>query len=117
MSSQDQTNTEPSDLEIAVFLLREGRQLSTQEQEFVDAEAVPIPASPALQTWRQDHVTWNNDIHGLLGSSREIKGYLPSHSWAMKLSQLDRQPHTLVRIATYSVNVDYAVDILRRRPH
>ena len=61
-------------------------------------------------------MTWNNDIHGLLGSSREIKGYLPSHTWMMKLSQLDRQPHALVRIATYSVNVDYAVEILRRRP-
>jgi hypothetical protein len=33
-------------------------------------------------------MTWNNDGHGLVGSSREIKGYLPSHSWAMKLSQL-----------------------------
>jgi len=61
-------------------------------------------------------MTWNNDIHGLLGSSREIKGYLPSHSWAMKLSQLDKQPNAQVRIATYSVNVDYAVGILCRRP-
>jgi len=62
-------------------------------------------------------MTWNNDGHGLVGSSREIKGYLPSHSWAMKLSQLHKQPDALVRIATYSVNADYAADILRRRPY
>ena len=41
-------------------------------------------------------MTWNNDGHGLVGSSREIKGYLPSHSWAMKLSQLHKQPDALV---------------------
>jgi hypothetical protein len=62
-------------------------------------------------------MTWNNDGWGLVGSSSEIKYYLPGHSWAMKLSQLAKQPHALVRIATYSLNTDYAVDILRRRPH
>jgi hypothetical protein len=66
---------------------------------------------------RREAVTWNNDGHGLVGSSHEIKGYLPSHSWAMKLSQLAKQPDVLVRIATYSVNADYAADILQRRPH
>jgi phosphatidylserine/phosphatidylglycerophosphate/cardiolipin synthase-like enzyme len=62
-------------------------------------------------------MTWNNDAHGLVGGSREIKGYLPGHSWAMKLSQLHKQPDAMVRIATYSVNADYAADILRRRPY
>jgi hypothetical protein len=34
--SPPQDQTMPSDLEVAVFLLREGRQLSDQEREFVD---------------------------------------------------------------------------------
>jgi hypothetical protein len=55
-------------------------------------------------------MTWNNDAHGLVGKSNEIKAYLPGHSWAMKLSQLHKQPDAMVRIATYSLNADMAVE-------
>ncbi len=62
-------------------------------------------------------MTWNNDAHGLVCKVPEAKLYLPSHSWAMKLSQLHKQPDAQVRIATYSINPEYAQDIFRRRPH
>jgi PLD-like domain len=62
-------------------------------------------------------MTWNNDAHGLLVKLNEIKGYLPSHSWGNKLSQLHKQPDKMVRICAYSVNADYVVSILGRRPN
>jgi phosphatidylserine/phosphatidylglycerophosphate/cardiolipin synthase-like enzyme len=61
-------------------------------------------------------MTWKDDVHGLLCSAREIKCYLPSHSWAMKLSQMARQD-ALIRIATYSLNAEFAIGILQRRPY
>jgi phosphatidylserine/phosphatidylglycerophosphate/cardiolipin synthase-like enzyme len=61
-------------------------------------------------------MTWKNDNSGLLGASNEIKAYLPSHSWGMKLSQLAKQGDSLVRIATYSLNADYAHEVLQKRP-
>jgi hypothetical protein len=62
-------------------------------------------------------MTWNNDAHGLLCKISEAKLYLPSHSWAMKLSQLHKQPNSIVRIMTYSLNAEYAQQILERRPY
>jgi PLD-like domain len=62
-------------------------------------------------------MTWNNDTHGLVCRIAEAKCYRPGHSWAMKLSQLQRQPNAKVRIATYSLNAELAYEILSRRPH
>jgi PLD-like domain len=61
-------------------------------------------------------MTWRDDNHGMVTRSSEIKCYFDSHSWPMKLSQLHRQ-RGLVRVATYSLNAEHAVDIFRRRPH
>jgi len=61
-------------------------------------------------------MTWKNDGHGLLFRSEEIKLYKPSHTWAMKLSQLDRQ-NGIVRIMTYSLpSLNYVREQLGRRP-
>lgn len=64
-------------------------------------------------------MTWKNDIHGLLFKSNELKLYRPSHTWGMKLSQLDRQPGT-VRIVTFrlpgKVTDDYYATQIARRP-
>jgi hypothetical protein len=62
-------------------------------------------------------MTWNNDAHGLVCKIPEAKLYLPSHSWAMKLSQLHKQGDTHVRIMTFSLNADMAQQILERRPY
>lgn len=60
---------------------------------------------------------WNNDSHGLLFKSSELKLYRPSHTYGMKLSQLWRQEGVL-RIMTYSLpNVDYVEMQLGRRPY
>jgi len=45
-------------------------------------------------------VGWKNDLHGLVFSTKEAKLYHPSHTWGMKLNQLNRQKGT-VRIVTY----------------
>ena len=47
-------------------------------------------------------MTWKDDIHGKRHTPREAKLYAPSHTWAMKLSQLDRQAGRL-RIATVAM--------------
>lgn len=62
-------------------------------------------------------MTWNNDGHGLVCKIAEAKCYRPGHSWAMKLSQLHKQPDAIVRITTYSLNEDLAFEIFSRRPH
>ncbi len=43
---------------------------------------------------------WKNDSHGFLFKSGELKLYRRTHTWGMKLSQLDKQSGT-VRIVTY----------------
>jgi hypothetical protein len=60
---------------------------------------------------------WNDDNHGMVRRIPEAKCYLPGHSWPMKLSQLHRQLSAAVRVATYSLNADLAVEIFSRRPH
>lgn len=64
-------------------------------------------------------MTWKNDIHGLLFKSNELKLYRPSHTWGMKLSQLDRQEGT-VRIVTFRLpgmaSDDYYATQIARRP-
>jgi hypothetical protein len=57
---------------------------------------------------------WRADSHGIVTRSSEIKCYVDSHSWAMKLSQLHRQDG-LVRVATYSLNAKYATEVFQRR--
>lgn len=64
-------------------------------------------------------MSWQNDIHGLVFKSSELKLYRPTHSWGMKLSQLERQQGT-VRIVTFrlpgsSVD-DYYESQIARRP-
>jgi hypothetical protein len=59
---------------------------------------------------------WENDVHGLLFKSGELKLYRSSHSWGMKLSQLPRQSGA-VYIMTYSLpDMDYVKRQLGRRP-
>lgn len=44
---------------------------------------------------------WNQDSHGLVFKSNELKLYYDGHhTWAMKLSQVSKQKGT-VRIITY----------------
>lgn len=60
---------------------------------------------------------WENDIHGLVFKSSELKLYAPSHSYGMKVSQLWRQTG-IMRIMTYSLpSVDYVEKQLGRRPY
>jgi PLD-like domain len=60
-------------------------------------------------------MTWRDDNHGIVTRSSEIKCFTDTHSWPMKLSQLNRQ-NGLVRAATYSLNAEYAKEIFQRRP-
>jgi hypothetical protein len=60
---------------------------------------------------------WENDIHGLLFKSSELKLYAPSHSYGMKISQIWRQTGVM-RIMTYSLpSVDYVHKQIGRRPY
>jgi len=60
---------------------------------------------------------WKDDGHGKLFKTNEAKLYGPSHTWAMKLSQLNRQSG-IVRIITYSLpDLDYTVNLLGKRPN
>lgn len=64
---------------------------------------------------------WKNDGHGLVFKSNELKLYKRTHTWGMKLSQLDRQTGT-VRIVTFRLPGshlpgDYYAEQIQRRPH
>ena len=60
---------------------------------------------------------WENDSHGLVFKSSEVKLYGATHTWAMKLSQLNRQ-HGSVRIITYSLPaIAYIEAQFLRRPY
>ncbi len=64
---------------------------------------------------------WRNDGHGLVFGSSELKLYKRTHTWGMKLSQLDRQTGT-VRIVTFRLpgsrtTDDYYITQIKRRPH
>lgn len=62
-------------------------------------------------------MSWNNDQHGLVFKSSEIKLYAPSHSYAMKISQIWRQKG-MMRIMTYSLpSIAYVHEQLGRRPY
>lgn len=60
---------------------------------------------------------WNNDTHGLVFKSNEIKLFANGqHTWNMKLSQLARTKGT-VRIVTYSLpEIEYVTDLFSKRP-
>ncbi|MEA3200084.1 MAG: hypothetical protein QOE90_1512 [Thermoplasmata archaeon] len=59
---------------------------------------------------------WNDDGHGKVFKPTEAKLYGPTHTWAMKLSQLHRQVG-VCRIVTYSLPaLDYAREQFGRRP-
>lgn len=59
---------------------------------------------------------WNNDMHGLVFKSSELKLYAPSHTYGMKISQIWRQ-EGVMRIMTYSLpSVKYVHEQLGRRP-
>lgn len=62
-------------------------------------------------------MTWKDDGHGIACRPAEVKVYHNGHhTWGMKLSQLNRQ-YGVVRIITYSLpNVEYAVNLLGKRP-
>lgn len=62
-------------------------------------------------------MTWNSDAFGMVFKSSEIKLFHNgSHTWAMKLSQLARQPGT-VRIITYTLpDLEYVSLQIGRRP-
>lgn len=60
---------------------------------------------------------WNNDSHGLVFKSSELKLYAPSHTYAMKISQIWRQAG-IMRIMTYSLpTIAYVHEQLHRRPY
>lgn len=63
-------------------------------------------------------MAWNDDNHGKLFKSSELKLYYSgTHTWAMKLSQLHRQTG-YVRIITYSLpDIDYVRQQFHRRPY
>lgn len=59
---------------------------------------------------------WENDMHGLVFKSSEIKLYRPSHSYGMKISQIHRQSG-IMRILTYSLPlIEYVERQIGRRP-
>lgn len=59
---------------------------------------------------------WNDDLHGLVFKSAELKLYRPSHTYAMKIGMIWHQ-RGMLRILTYSLpNVDYVRTQLGRRP-
>jgi len=66
-------------------------------------------------------MTWNNDAHGLVFCSNELKLYKRSHTWGMKLSQLGKQTGT-VRIVTFrlpgspGLGDEYYATQISRRP-
>ncbi len=63
-------------------------------------------------------MAWNDDNHGQLFKSNELKLYYSgTHTWAMKLSQLHHQSG-YVRIITYSLpDIDYVKQQFHRRPY
>lgn len=61
-------------------------------------------------------MAWNDDGHGMVIKAAEVKLFIPSHSWGMKLSQLPRQAGR-VRILTYSLpDQNYVSQQFSRRP-
>lgn len=61
-------------------------------------------------------MSWRDDGHGLVVKATEVKLFMPSHSWGMKLSQLPKQAGR-VRILTYSLpDRSYVAEQLGRRP-
>jgi hypothetical protein len=61
-------------------------------------------------------MAWADDMHGMQFKPSEVKLYVSSHSWGMKLSQLGKQNGT-VRIITYSLpDLDYIKEQFARRP-
>lgn len=62
-------------------------------------------------------MSWNNDQHGLVFKSNELKLYAPSHTYAMKISQIWRQTGVM-RIMTFSLpSIAYVHEQLGRRPY
>ena len=61
-------------------------------------------------------MAWTTD-NGLVVRPNEVKGYGAPTSWARKLSWLERHPTRLVRVATYSLDAEYAAGFFIRRPH
>lgn len=60
---------------------------------------------------------WKDDKHGKIIKASEVKLYLSSHTYAMKLSQLYKQ-EDIVRIASYSLpDIEYIKRQLGRRPN
>lgn len=60
---------------------------------------------------------WQNDAQGLVFKSSELKLFLTSHTYGMKLSQLWKQSG-VVRIMSYSLpDIDYVRTQVGRRPY
>lgn len=63
-------------------------------------------------------MSWKNDGHGYVFKPHEVKFYLPSHSWSMKLSRILYDTNRSISIITYNLDCSpYIINLLGIRPN